>query len=70
MPRAASGKIAVAPTCRFCDSTMDLEQGVVAASGAGRCCTNERRKAASDALGLRPIRPSDFDGPYLIRSGR
>jgi hypothetical protein len=58
--------LVIAPRCRSCGRALELEEGVVAASSYGQCCSAARREAAQRAFGLRPIIAADFDGPYLL----
>jgi len=68
--RTRKEKLVVASTCRGCGEPRKLEEGVVASSSYGACCSKSRRAIAAGYLGLRPITPADFEGPYLVRSGR
>jgi hypothetical protein len=62
--------LVIAPRCRSCGRALKLEEGAVAASSYGQCCSSARRDAAQRAFGLRPISAADFDGPYLLPRDR
>ncbi len=64
--RIRKGKIVAAPRCGSCGRALRLEEGVVAASSYGQCCSAARRAAAQRAFGLRPLTNADFSGPYLL----
>jgi hypothetical protein len=68
--RSSKGELVVAACCCSCGRPLSQDQGVVAASSYGRCCSDVRRQKAVAKLGLGPITSADFDGPYLIRRGR
>jgi hypothetical protein len=70
LSRSSKRKLVVAARCRFCGRPLSLKKGVVANSSYGRCCSKVRRENAIARLGLSPITPADFDGPYLVRRGR
>jgi hypothetical protein len=67
--RSGKEKLVVAACCRLCGRPLSQERGV-ADSISGRCCSSLRHQKAVAKLGLRPITPADFDGPYLVRRGR
>jgi hypothetical protein len=68
--RSSEGKLVIAACCRFCGRPLSQDKGVVANSSYGRCCSEVRHQKAVAELGLGPIPPADFDGPYLKRRGR
>lgn len=54
------------PRCRHCGQPWAPPVGVVAAQSFCCRCSQERRQIATDKLGLGPLQPEDFDGPYLV----
>lgn len=63
-------KLIVTACCRGCGRPLSLDQGVVAASTYGPCCSAARLATATRVLKLKPITAADFDGLYLTRRGR
>jgi hypothetical protein len=66
VPQNNKGKLVVAACCRECGQALSQHKGSI----YGRCCSNIRRQKAMAELGVGPITPADFDGPYLKRRGR
>jgi hypothetical protein len=54
------------PKCRHCGRSWRPRLGVVASRAFCPRCSAERREIAARQLGLRPLRPEDFDGDYLL----
>jgi hypothetical protein len=68
--RRSKEKLVVAARCPWCGRSLARMKGFVGKLSHGRCCSKERHQKAVAKLGLRPITPADFDGPYLVRRGR
>jgi hypothetical protein len=54
------------PKCRHCGRQWKPRLGVVADHSFCSRCKNDRREIAKQNLDLRPLRETDFDGPYLL----
>jgi hypothetical protein len=54
------------PKCRHCGRTWRRRLGTVASKEFCPRCSAERRGIATRRLELRPVRPEDFDGDYLL----
>ena len=54
------------PRCRSCGRRWRSRRSVVASKEFCPRCIAEQRGIAARRLGLRPLRPEDFNGDYLL----
>lgn len=54
------------PKCRNCGRNWRPQEGVNADKSFCRKCSGDRKAIAISRLGLKPPRPEDFSGPYLL----
>jgi hypothetical protein len=52
--------------CKHCGRTWRRRLGIVSSTDFCPRCSAERHGIAARRLGLRPLRPEDFDGDYLL----
>lgn len=66
MSRRSPNLALTLPRCRSCNRHWHPQQGVSATRHFCKKCSPARRAAAEVKLDLKPLEPSDFDGPYLL----